>query len=115
MSVDKISRWEKMEKEISEQAKHAKEYWGYECLENGKLKWDIGKEVYFANGGRVWKGIVCSVNPSNMCGVKLVAHTGRDEGSITYTHSTELYTNVYYALTQAEYQQKQDSTEMPRP
>lgn len=92
-----------MEKKIKEQAKHAKEYWGFECLKNATtLVWDIGEEVYFVIGDSVRKGIVCLIYPSGMCGIKPIPES--IEPFIIYKRSTELYTNVYYALKQAEYQ-----------
>ncbi len=99
----KMGNWKAMEKRIKEQAKHAKEYWGFECLKNAtKLVWDIGQEVYFVIGDEVRKGIVCLVYPSGMCGLRIIPES--KVVTIFYKRSIELYTNVYYALKQAEYQ-----------
>lgn len=95
--------WETMKDEICKQSEHAKDKWGFGCLKNmTRLVWDIGTEVYFVLGKTVYKGIVCFVNSHGVCGVKHIPQLCTD--TTIYLHSNKLYTNVYYALKEAEYE-----------
>jgi len=95
-----MREWLEMKKEIDKQAKHAKEYWGFGCLKAATtLEWDIGQEVYYTLGTNVVKGRIVSVNPSGMCNVQAIPK----DDVLWVIHSTRLYTNVFYALKEAEH------------
>lgn len=95
--------WEEMHNGILQREKINKTKWGFECLRAAtELRWDIGQEVYFANGNTVLKGIITSVNFASMCMVKIIPN---NDTSICLA-TNELYTNVRYALKKAEYNSK---------
>ena len=99
--------WVRMKDSIEEQAIHATEYWGFQCLKNAtELQWDIGTQVYFQFNGEVCKGIVCRVNTFSVCQIKIIPFA--EEDCRVWLPSIRLYTNVSYALKEAEYSNKLD-------
>lgn len=101
-----------MDKEtIERESENAKEKWGYPCLKNGtELKYDIGEKVYFASGGNVLKGVICSVNPFGMAMIKFIPDK---DGSKVCWNLDKCYKNVEFALRDADYhwETKEESKE----